>query len=452
MARTYLEEARRIEVTHEVDVLVLGGGPSGVGAAVGAARAGARVLIVESNGYMGGMWTAGLVTEMVGFNKVLRPYTRIVDGVAGEWVARAAAINGAVDDSGFALSSNPEVMKRIADDLLEEAGVAILYHTWAARPIVEDGAVIGAFLENVEGRSAVLAKVTVDCTGNGDAIARSGAEWVKGQTLQPMTMCFYMAHARPDESVPHNGNRWMDIGPEPGYMSQASASRRTDIVFDRDDMLRRREAGELPLFGGPWLGGMHKDIVWVNTTRVLGDASLVGELTRAEIRGRREAARMMEYFRAHVPELAEAEIIQTSPQIGVRETRRLVGTYTLTGAEIREGCRFDDSIGLAAWPIDMHTAEAGTRQEWVPDVYEIPYRSLVPKTMDGLLAAGRCISVDREALASVRVGGTCAVTGHAAGVAAALAVEGGVQPREIDVRALQGALTEQRALISVDSL
>lgn len=451
-SRRYTEESRAIEITHEVDVLVVGGGPAGVSAAVAAARAGARTLLVENNGYLGGMWTAGLVTTLAGYNSLLRPYTRLVGGVPGEWLSRAVAQGGAQDDTGFILNTNPEVMKRVADDLIEEAGVEILYHTWVARPIVEDNTVIGAFVENVEGRQAVLAKVTVDCTGNGDVIARSGADWRKGDTLQPMSMCMYVAHATPDPAIAHNAAAEMPIGPEPGLLDTTITTARVDLRFDPEHMKELRARGELPLYGGPWIGGMDKDLVWVNGTRVLGDASNITEWTRAEIQGRREAAQLVEYMRRHVPGCEDATLIQTSPQIGVRETRRLIGVHTLTGDDIRGVARFEDAIGVAGWPIDVQGQQAGNHHMYVPSPYELPYRALLPQTVDGLLAAGRCISVDREALGSARVGGTCAVTGQAAGAAAAIAAARGVQPRRIDIAELQGTLRNQAALISADEL
>lgn len=431
---------------------MVGGGPSGVSAAVAAARLGARTLIVESNGYMGGVWTSSLVTTLAGFNALLRPYPRIVGGVPEEWHLRAAALGGARDDTGFLQNTNPEVMKRVADDLLEEAGVEILYHTWVARPIVEDGRVAGAFVENTEGRFAVLAKVTIDCTGNGDVVARSGADWEKSDQLQPMTMCFYMAYARPDPAIDHLAPSEMPVGPDPDYLDTKIATGRFDIPFDVDHMLAAFEAGELPKFGGPFTGGMSKDIVWVNATRVIADGTDIKDLTRAEIQGRRDSARLIEYFREHVPGLEDVELIQTSPYIGVRESRRLLGVVTLTGDDIRSDCRFDDAIGVGGWPIDVQGHEAGNHRMWVPEPYEIPYRVLLPGTVEGLIAAGRCISVDRAALGSTRVGGTCGVTGQAAGTAAWLAASTGVAPRDVDVAVLRGTLQDQGALISADAI
>src|SRR5690606_20341763 len=175
---SYSEPAREVPVVADVDVLVAGGGPAGVGAAIGAARTGASVFLVEEMGALGGMWTQGLVITLAGYNSWLQPdRVRVVDGVGGEWLRRAAAIGGAVDHDGWVLSTDPEKMKLVADELLEEAGVDFLLHVLATYPIVEDGAVTGCLIETREGRQAIRAKVTVDATGNGDVIARSGDDW-----------------------------------------------------------------------------------------------------------------------------------------------------------------------------------------------------------------------------------------------------------------------------------
>ena len=456
--RTYVEPSRVVQAIDEVDVLVVGGGPAGVSAAVSAARLGARTMLVEQQGGFGGTWTSGLVITLAGFNSWLRPYPRCVAGVAGEWIARAAALDGACDHEGFALSSDPEVMKLVADELVVESGARFLLHVLATYPIIDRGRVAGCLIESVNGREAVFAKVTVDCTGNGDIVARAGTDWEKGEVLQPMTMSFRMANARPVDGIDHLAPRRIPIGPEAGDLVEPAlseyASVRADVPLDIPAMRRRREAGDLPLFGGPWFGGMDKNIVWVNTTRIVGDASDVADLTRAEVAGRRESHALAEYFRTAIEGFEDVRVVQTSPYVGVRETRRLKGVHTLTGDEIGAGREFDDSVAVGCWPIDIHPTSGfvGSHKMFVPKPYGIPYRALLPRTTDGLVVAGRCVSVDREALGSVRVGATCAATGHAAGAAAALAAERGVEPRELDAGVLQRALRDQGAIVSPDEV
>lgn len=451
---TITESAREIPVAADVDVLVVGGGPAGVTAAVAAARAGARVALVERHGFLGGMWTAGMVLTLAGFNSWLRPYQRCVAGIAGEWVARAEAQGGARFDNGFVINTEPEVMKRVADDLIAEAGVHVMLHTLGATPIMEDHRVVGAYIENKDGRSAIRATVTVDATGDGDVIARSGAEWVKGDELQPMTMSFRLVGAAPSSNISHDVPTLLPIGPEAVVLTDPVltefSSARRDIDLDAQRMADAAGRGELPRYGGPWFGGLDKDVVWVNATRVVGDASIAADMTRAEVQGRRDTKQIVDYFVDTVPAFSHARLIQTSTQIGVRETRRLVGVATMTGDEVRGGNRCDDSIAVGCWPIDVHPTqrEVGTHSMFVPAPFDISFRVLLPRHVDGLIVAGRCVSVDREALGSVRVGATCAAMGQAAGAAAAIAAASGDRVRDIAVDALQATLRAQGAIVA----
>jgi hypothetical protein len=449
----YREPSRDVPVIADVDVLVVGGGPAGVCAAVGAAHAGARTFLLERHGFLGGMWTAGMVLTLAGFNSWLRPYHRCVGGVAGEWIRRAAELNGCQDHTGFVLNSDPEVMKRVADELLAEAGVSMLFHCWGADPILEDGVVKGLCIENVEGRQAIRAKVTIDCTGDGDVMARAGAKWTKGQSLQPMTMSFRMGNLaiKTDNDIAAPVSP--PIGPEPGYLSEPTlsqyASVRQDVIVDSDKMRAEREAGRLPRYGGPWFGGLDRDVIWVNSTRIIGDASDAADLTRAEIAGRKDTAQIVAYFTKNLQGFENGRLLHTSTQIGIRETRRLEGAYTLKGSDVLERTDFEDGIALGCWPIDVHPADdaVGHHAMYVPLPYRIPYRTLQPTNVGGLLVAGRCFSADRDALGSARVGATCAAMGHAAGVAGALAAAKSVEPREVDVSHLQDALRQQDAII-----
>ncbi|MBX3078216.1 MAG: FAD-dependent oxidoreductase [Salinibacterium sp.] len=456
---TYAEPAREIPVLADVDVLVVGGGPAGVGAAIGAAQTGASVFLVEETGAFGGMWTQGLVITLAGYNSWLQPdRVRVVDGVGGDWLRRATAIGGAVDHDGWVLSSDPEKMKLVADQLLQEAGVDFLLHVLATYPIVDGDTVRGCIVETREGRQAIRAGVTVDATGNGDIIARAGSDWLKGDTLQPMTLPMYISNVRTAPGIDAGEPARIRIGPESGplddYGMDDSNAARQDIVIDRQAMRDARTRGELPVFGGPWFGGLEKDVVWVNSVRIVGDATNNRDVTRAEVQGRQDAVALFEYLRDHVAGFEEARLQQTAPTIGIRETRRLIGVATLTGDDVRTAAQPPDSIALGAWPIDVHPVDgyAGSHVMYVPEPYGIPYRALLPATTEGLLAAGRCISVDRDALGSVRVGATCTATGHAAGTAAALSALSGATPRELDVGELQSRLREQGALISIEDL
>jgi len=449
----YDEPGRPIPIIADVDVLVAEGGPAGVCAAVGAARAGARTFLVERHGFLGGMWTAGMVLTLAGFNSWLRPYHRCVDGVAGEWIRRAAAQNGCQDHTGFVLNSDPEVMKRVADAMIADAGVEMLLHCWSAAPIMENGSVRGLCVENVDGRQAIRARVVIDCTGDGDVMARAGADWTKGDALQPMTMAFRMGNVHIATSNDIAAPVSPPIGPEPGLLGEPTlsqyASVRQDVIVDAAHMQAGRDAGRLPRYGGPWFGGLERDVVWVNSTRVVGDASDARDLTRAEVQGRAETATIAAYMTRHLPGFEAARLLHTGTQIGVRETRRLRGVHVLTGDDIRHRRDCHDGIALGCWPIDVHpTAEkVGHHAMYVPLPYRIPYRTMLPTNVGGLLVAGRCFSSDRNALGSARVGATCAALGHAAGVAAALATKARIEPAAVDATRLRAGLRDQSAMI-----
>lgn len=447
----WIEQERRTPVIHEVDVLVVGGGPAGVSAAVGAARSGASVLLVEANGFLGGMWTAGMVLTLAGYNSWLRPYPRCVRGIGGEWLERATALGGAEDNEGFVVNSDPETMKLVADQLVLDAGVKLLLHTWVADVMMVESRVVGAILENVEGRSAVRAAVTIDCTGNGDLLARSGTRWEKGQALQPMTMPFQLTY-NDEAEIDRTAPATIPIGPEATVLGEPllseKSSRREPPGIDRKAMRQAHEQGLLPSFGGPWFGGLHGPLMWVNATRIKGDASNAQDLTRAEVQGRRDVKALVDYFGENVPGFQKTRLVNTSTVVGVRETRRLVGRYVFSASDIRQPDVLDDSIAVGCWPIDVHPTDGavGVHEMFVPLPYPIPYRSLLPLDTQGLIAAGRCISTTREALGSTRVGATCSAIGHGAGVAAAIAVSCGAPVDGVPLDRVHDELTAQGAI------
>ncbi len=458
MKKTYTEREKVIEVIASPDVLVAGGGPAGIGAAVGAAKAGASVMIIEALGSFGGMWTNGLVITLAGFNNWLRPYQRCVNGVMGEWISLAEEKGGAENNRSWVLNSDPEIMKTVADEMLLRNGVKCLLHTWVADVILEEGSIKGVLVENVDGRRAVLAKNIVDCTGNGDLFARAGASFSISPELQPMTLPFFLAGVETSGKIPFEEELVVPFGPEPGFLGEPLlseyTSRRRDVDIDREKLKSAFGRGELPNFGGPWFGGMRKNFPWVNTTRVYGSAVNAEELTAAEIEARRNAREIADFYKKECEGFQNSWLMRTAATIGIRETRRLDGVYRLTREDIAACRKFDDAIALGTWPIDVHPpkGKSGMHEMYVPLPYQIPYRALLPRDTDNLIVAGRCISTDREAMGTIRVGATCGATGHAAGIAAALSAQSGISLRLLEPKEVQQELVRQDALFNHEQI
>jgi hypothetical protein len=454
--------ARDIPVAAETDVLVVGGGPAGIGAAIGAARAGARTTLVERYGFLGGSATASMVGPFMS-SYTLDGSRQIIAGVFDDLVRRMEAVGGAIHpskvtsgsaESGFyrfghehVTPFDAEVMKVVAADMVVEAGCALMLHTSLVEPVVRDGVAVGAILLNKGGLQMLPARVLVDCSADADVAYRAGAPTTKGRAsdgkMQPMTMFFVIANVD-DAAV----EAYVRAHPE------------EEGVLFRSIVLAAKARGEFPIpresvgiYRTPEPG------VWrVNNSRILGlDGTNPDDLTRAEIEGRKQVFTLMEFFRRDCPGLANARLRQIAPQIGVRETRHVVGEYVLEGDDLATGRHFPDTIALAGYPADIHPVDgsgggmraaldAGIR---TANVYEIPYRSLLPLNVENLLVAGRCLSASHEAAGAVRVMPPCFATGHAAGVAAALAVRQEALPRNLDARVVQAELIRQGAILSI---
>ncbi|HXI37676.1 MAG TPA: FAD-dependent oxidoreductase [Burkholderiales bacterium] len=451
---------REALVAGDADVLVVGGGPAGLGAAIGAADAGARVVLAERYGFLGGNATAALVMPLMSFHtqKTVRtektgeavllptdhgPGDPIVAGVLKRLLERLVSVGGAIPPSlqtGYVVPFDPEWFKQVALDLLNESGVRFLLHAFASG-VLKDGSsrINGAVFETKSGPVVVRAKVVVDCTGDADMAVQAGAPYEVGRAdglAQPMTLMFRMVEFnRPlfEEYVKRNPGQWRG-------------------VHGLWDLVRRAtEAGELELpredilfFATP-----HEREVSVNSTRVtrvLGTD--VWDLTYAECVSRTQMRQIAEFLRRYVPGFDKAYPVQSGINVGVRETRRIVGEYQLSAADILNARKFPDAIARGAYPIDIHNpAGTGTVLKRLPpgEAYDIPLRSLLPQRVDGLVVAGRCISGTHEAHSSYRVMPIVMATGQAAGVCAALAVQSGVQPRAVPVQQVQHELLRQGA-------
>lgn len=449
---------RTAAVAGDCDVLVIGGGPAGLGAALGAAAAGARVTLVERYGFLGGNATAALVMPLMSFHtdhgaaEAARaaplmpadhgPGEAAVGGVLATLVRRLVAADGALPASertGFVVPFDPEILKLVATDLLDEAGVSFLFHALATG-VLGAPRVEAVVFETKSGPIVIRARVTVDCTGDGDVAALAGAPFEVGRDsdggVQPMTLMFRMvefqraAFAAYNEAHP---SQWRGVHGLWDLIRQAAAAGELDLP--REDIL---------FFGTP-----HEREVSVNSTRVTGAlGTSVWDLTRAEWTARRQMRQIVAFLRRYVPGFEQAYVAQSGVTIGVRESRRILGEYQLTAEDVLQARKWPDVIARGTYPIDIHSPTGkGTLLARLPagESYDIPLRCLVPLRAEGLLVAGRCISGTHEAHSSYRVMPVAMATGQAAGVCAALAARSGRTPREVPAAEVHEELIRQGA-------
>jgi FAD dependent oxidoreductase len=445
-SKTVEEPARTVPLYGEYEVAVLGGGPAGIAAAVAAARAGRRTLLIERYGFLGGMGTAAGVTNFCGLHaNVHGEMHRVVQGVASDLLARIDRLGGLnaphlVLGKILAQAYDTPAYKIAADDLLASHEVDILFHALGAGVVMHDEKRIKALMiETKAGRRAVRAEIFIDCSGDGDLAAWAGARFEVGDNAGSMlfpSMMFRLNGVDPDRA----GEAWRTI---PALMEQAEASgthrfpRKAAIVRpQRSGIEWRVNFTQLAREDGSAINGLEPD-----------------DLTRGEIDGRRQAVDAFNFLRT-VPGFEKSYIIDLPPQLGIRETRRVVGGYMLTGADVLGCASFDDSIGVNGWPMESHVA--GDVVFTFPPIpqsrgfNELPYRMLVPERIDNLLVAGRCASMTHDGQSAARVSGACFAMGEAAGTAAALALDGNAMPREVAVDRLQHQLRHQGAFIGLD--
>jgi hypothetical protein len=453
-----VEYSQRVPVVRECDVLVVGGGPAGLGAAIGAAKSGARTLLVERYGFLGGNATASLVgpfmTSYSADGKV-----QLIRGVFDELVRRMETLGGAIHPSKVpaAISKSaymkhghigvtpfdPEAMKLVSAELCLEYGVELMLHTSFIDPLLDGQALAGAIVHNKAGLQALRASSTIDCSADADVAARSGVPFKQGREsdglVQPMTMFFRVGNVDRQQVDAYFQEHPEEIEQR---MAFSSCIKRAQAAGDYTIPRER-----LSLYESPQEG------VWrVNVSRILGvDGTKVEDLTKAEIEGRRQVMEILAFLRKYVPGFQHCTLIDTAAQVGVRETRRIEGEYTLTLDDLISGRDFEDTIAYCAYPVDIHdpTGAGGgiSNQGETANAYQIPYRCLVPRAVEQLLVAGRCVSATHEALGAIRVMPPSFAMGEAAGTAAALAIQEVVPPRRVPVGWLQQTLVEHGAYL-----
>lgn len=446
-----IEPSRHIPVRDEVDVLVVGGGPAGLMAAQAAALVeGTKVMLIENRGSLGGNMTQGL--PLLGF--LGRKGNEIIKGLPLRFVETLRSRGQATHHRACPLHVSltmidPEGTKRLAWEIMEESGVKVLMYVMFVDVIKEGDQVKGVIIESKKGREAILAKTVVDCTGDGDVAFRAGAPMAYGNEngiAQPPTLMFSMrgvdSRKLRDAVADHPDIYDIDFIPNEFFRADDNCT----MVGFRNQIKAAREQGyKLPVERTIFMTGMAPDEWWVNMSRVNGvDATDPEQYTHGEEECIKQNAEIVRYLKAFIPGFENAYVDRVAPFMGIRETRRIIGEYILTEQDIFDCARFEDAIGVAAYPVDLHHPVGGDcTLMWCPDCYDIPYRCLVPLKVDGLICAGRDISATHLALASVRVMGPAMCLGEAAGKAAALCARDGVQPRELDVRKLRKALLDE---------
>lgn len=455
-AQSIVLPQRRAQLAAEVDVLVVGGGPAGIGAALGAADAGASVVLAERYGFLGGNATAALVMPLMSFHtdrptlesgqaKLFPtdhgPGEPVIAGVLERLLERLIATRGAIRpslDTGYVVPFDPELFKGVALDLLDEAGASLLLHAFASDVLMKEGRIDGVIFETKSGPLVVRARAVVDATGDGDIAARAGAPYEIGREIdglvQPMTLMFRIADFEREAFLAYareHPDQWRGVLGLWDLVQQATAAGELDLP--REDIL---------FFATP-----HPREVSVNSTRVTGVlATDVWDLTRAEFVARRQLRQIATFLQKYVPGFADSYVVQSGVHVGVRETRRIKGDYLLTAQDILGACKFEDVIARGSYPVDIHNPTGkGTILRKLPpgEAYDIPLRCLLPQGIENLLVAGRCISGTHEAHSSYRVMPIAMATGQAAGVVAGLVAGERCGTRELRASRIQNELLRQ---------
>lgn len=441
MSGTWKIPERELAVTAELDVLVVGGGPAGIASALAAARNGAKTLIIEQRGFLGGAGTVSLVPAFCPYTDHEKP---VIRGIGLELLEKmkASCPEDYRKQYGTLLDWVPidaEVLKRVYDDTILESGVQALFHTVVAEVIMNAAGnrVDGVVVANKSGLSVIKCSYIIDATGDADLAARAGVPFQKGGQrgeLQPGTMCYLLT--RVDRS------RFLQYLKESGDNHQI-----------HNAVVKAQANGDLPegrkeVSGFAWVAD---DLVGVNFGHIFGvDGTSAESLTAAAIKGRQLVQTQVAFLRKYVPGFEQAHVVSTGEQIGIRETRRIEGDYVLQSEDFIGMREFPDDIARNAYFIDVHMA---TSKETVHihrlpagRSHGVPYRCILPKGIDNLWVPGRAASSDRAVQGSLRVMPNCFAMGQAAGTAAALAVQGGgLTSRQVDVSLLQRTLVQQGA-------
>lgn len=453
---------KEMDYTVPYDVLVAGGGVSGCAAALAAARNGAKVLVLEQRGYLGGTLTGCGVGPMMTFhagkNQVI---LGIMEELVEELARRGQSPGHVPDTKQFTSTVTPfdaEGLKLLLDEKLAAAGCTVLFHTFLGAVQTENGSISGVTICNKDGMRTLCARVYIDATGDGDLAAWAGAPMTKGRqedgAAQPMTMTMKYCGVDTEKLKSYvlaHLERFPKLAPYAELFRQPIP---VDLEGFDAEFAQAKQAGELSIRRENVLmfaTGRPGEYI-LNTTRILGhDATNAASLSDAEREGRRQCAELDRFLRQWAPGFEKAMLEYTGPSVGVRSSRQLVGRYTLTARDILTRRRFSDTIAHSAYPVDIHNPDGeGTTAVFLNEpgtYYAIPYGVMVCDQVSNLLVTGRCASATFEAQAAIRLTPSAGAMGQAAGIAAAMAACGNGHTGEVDVRELQRRLREQGAFV-----
>jgi hypothetical protein len=427
------------------DVVVTGAGSAGATAAIAAARAGARTLLLERYGFLGGTSTAVLDT-FYGFYTPGSTSKKVVGGVADDVVFRLKQFGACLErpntyGAGTGLTYNTEYLKVVWDGLVREAGASVLMHAWVQDAEVVDRSVTALIVATKRGLCRVEGRVFVDASGDADICHYSGAAYEaagRHEPAQSLTTTFKMANV--DMAL-------RSRLPKHEFHARMSAAAQSGGY----DLPRREGSDHITPIPHMTATNMTRVQSFVTQTDGFRNATDPFLLSEAEFEGRRQALEYVRFLRAEIPGYAAADLVAFSVQIGVRETRRVIGDYQLTRDDVLSAAQFSDQIGLCGAPIEDHHRGDDTTWAYLPDgrCVGIPYRTLLVRDLDNALVAGRCFSATHDAQASVRSMAQCMAMGQAAGAAAALATRDATVPRSVNVTELRDSLRQNGALLSI---